>query len=125
MVAMITVLVGLDWRRLSGGSMSSRQAVVAASRVLCVYMLFWAVSNLIDLPGDILPLHQHLSVLSTRPAIPYDGYLSRYYSLRIETLILKSALELFFAGIFYRCGPRVFQFMAGGSAEFDSTSPAT
>jgi hypothetical protein len=56
----------------------------------------------------------------------YDKYLSRYYSLRLETLILKSALELLFAGLFYRCGPRISQFLTGGPEEFDSAevSPA-
>lgn len=93
--------------------MSSRQAVVLASRVLCVFMLFCAVSNFIDLPADILALHQHWSVLATRSEIPYDRYLSRYYSLRVDALILKSTLELFFAGIFYRCGPRVGNFLMG------------
>ena len=102
--------------------MSSRQTVVLASRVLCVYLLFWVISNLVDLPADVFALHQYWSV-----EISYDRHLMRLYSLRLEALILKTALELFFAGLFYCCGPRISQFLTGGSAEFDSAKvdPAT
>jgi hypothetical protein len=100
--------------------MSSRQAVVLASRVLCVFLVFWVVSNFIDLPADILARHEHWSALATSSNISYDRYFSRYYSLRLEALILKSALELFFAGVLYRCGPRISQFLTGGPAESDS-----
>jgi hypothetical protein len=107
--------------------MSSRQAVVLASRVLCVYLLFWVVNNLIDLPSDVLSLHQRLSALTAGSLFSYDKYLFRYYSLRLEALILKTALELFFAGVLYRCGPRVIQFLTGekmtsGSAESSSAT---
>lgn len=100
--------------------MYSRQAVLLASRVICVYLVFWVISNFIDLPGDILVLHQHASVFVTT-GNSYERYWSRYYSFRIEALILKSALELLFAALFYRCGPRISQFLAGGPTEFDST----
>lgn len=99
--------------------MSSRQALILASRVICIYLLFWVVSNLIDLPADFLALHQHLSVLSPSSN---DTYWSRYYSLRLEALILKTVVELFFAGLFYRCGPRVCQFLAGEQRELDPAS---
>ena len=96
--------------------MSSRQAAILASRVLCVYLVFWVISNLVDLPADVFALHQHWSV-----EIGYDRHLLRLYSLRLEALILKSALELFFAGVFYRCGPRISQFLTGGPTELDSS----
>jgi hypothetical protein len=53
--------------------------------------------------------------------------LFRYDSLRVEALILKSALELLFAGVFYRCGPRISQFLIVGvvkhnSADVDPTA---
>jgi hypothetical protein len=107
--------------------MSSRQAVVLASRVLCVYLIFWVVSNLIDLPADIFALHKHWSDLASGPDISYERYLFRYDSLRVEALILKSALELLFAGVFYRCGPRISQFLIVGvvkhnSADVDPTA---
>ena len=100
--------------------MSSRQAVVLASRVICVFLVFWVVSNLVDLPADILGVRQHWNALAVSPDISYERYWARYYLLRLEVLILKSALELFFAGAFYRCGPRISQFLAGEPADSDS-----
>lgn len=102
--------------------MSGRQAVILASRVICVYLLFWVVSNFIDLPAYILALHQHSSVLTSTS---YDRYWSHYYTLRLEALIVKSALELFFAGLFYRCGPRISQILGGGPSDFNSAKVGT
>lgn len=107
--------------------MSSRQAVVLASRVLCVFLIFWSVVNLINLPVDILGLHQHSSVLIMGSDPVFDRYWVRYYWLRTETAILLSILELFFASVLYRCGPRVVNFftaetMSPESAENNPTA---
>lgn len=106
--------------------MSSRQAVVLASRLICVFLVFWVVSNIVDFPANILELHHHWNALGAGSDVSYNRYWFRYYSLHLEALTLKTALELFFAGVFYRCGPRIFQFLTGGAAELDSAenSPA-
>ena len=99
--------------------MSSRHAVVVASRVLCAFLIFWVVSNLIDLPANILELHHHLNALAAGSDVSYNRYWSRYYSLHLEALSLKTVLEMFFAGVFYRCGPRISEFLTGEAAMSD------
>lgn len=98
--------------------MSSRQAVVLVSRVVCLLLIFWVVINIVDLPTDILALHRYWKALG---AGSDDRYIVRYYSLRIDATVLRTALELFFAGVFYRCGPRLSRFFTAGLAESDST----
>jgi hypothetical protein len=91
--------------------MSSRQAVVLASRVVCVILIFWVVVNLVDLPTDIFALHRYWKALG---AGSDERYAVRYYSLLIDATVLRTALELFFAGVFYRCGPRISRFFTDG-----------
>lgn len=93
--------------------MSSRQAVVLASRVVCVFLIFWVVVNIVDLPIDLLGLHRYWN-WSVLAAGAENSYWRRYYAVRVDAAILRIALELFFAGVFYRCGPRLSQFFTGG-----------
>jgi hypothetical protein len=97
--------------------MSSRQAVVLASRVVCVFLIFWVVVNVVDLPYDLLGLHRYWNwnALAAGSDLGLYRYEFLSYSLRVDAAILRIALELFFAGVFYRCGPLISRFFTVGA----------
>jgi hypothetical protein len=97
--------------------MSTRQAVVLASRVLCVYFLYCAAANLVNFPGHLLNLHHHLHDPYGSALLGYDKFWLRYYSLESEAATLRLAVELCLAGAFYRCGERVSRFLLGSADE--------
>ena len=103
--------------------MSSRQAVVLASRALCVFFLYFALGTLISLPLMIPGLlreqqmmRNHVLPSSTLPL----------NTLSFGVTVLRLSVDLLLAYAFYQCGPRVSQFLtseaAPGSAEV--TPPA-
>ena len=94
--------------------MSSRQAVMVASRVLCVYFLYNALANLSYFPGHLFNLLHHFHDPYGSAILGYDKFWIRYYSLETEAATLRLACELFLAGVFYRCGDRVSTFLTGG-----------
>jgi hypothetical protein len=77
--------------------MSSRQAVMVASRILCVYFLYNAVANLSYFPGHLFNLHHHLNDPYGSAILGYDKFWFRYYSLETEAATLRLAGELFLA----------------------------
>jgi len=93
--------------------MSSRQAVMVASRILCVYFLYNAAANLSYLPAHLFNLHHHWHDPNGSALLGYDKFWFRYYSLETEAAILRLVCELFLAGVFYRCGNRVSTFLTG------------
>ncbi|HEY5381163.1 MAG TPA: hypothetical protein VIJ65_02850 [Acidobacteriaceae bacterium] len=97
--------------------MSNRQAVVLASRVLCFYLLYNAFANLTHFPAYILDLGHHWHSLSTGLTPAYDKYWLRYDSLELDEAVLRLALEIFFASVFYRCGGRISRFLLGVESE--------
>jgi hypothetical protein len=94
---------------------SSRQAVIVASRVLCVYFLYNAMANLTYFPSRFLSVHHHGSAI-----LGYDKFLFRYYLLETEGATLRLVVELLLAVVFYRCGPRICRFLSGEAAASDS-----
>ena len=94
--------------------LTTRSAVLIASRLFTVYLLFWVVVDAIGIPSEILAIvhyaregtNQGFSIIST-------FHLSYYLRLEILYLLantLKAALWLIMAGWFYRCGPRIQNF---------------
>ena len=94
--------------------MSSRQTVVLASRVICVFLLYFACADLSYLPGHILGALHWWRVVSNGSVTGLDRYFLRSDSLGLEAVVARLAVELFFAGVFYRCGDRIARFLLGG-----------
>ena len=99
--------------------LTREQAVLIVSRAITCYLLFWAVSDIIGLPHEILTVTHELlgpsslgfSTLSAFKA----SYYTRYYILNLAANVLSIALLLTAAGWFYRCGPRIRNFFAAMS----------
>jgi hypothetical protein len=95
-------------------SVTREQTVLIVSRLFAAYLLFWVVSDLIDLPREIIDvvhlikqgLEMGMSVLS----LTRTSEITRRYMLILMAAILKMALWLMGAGWFYRCGPRIQRF---------------
>ncbi len=100
--------------------MSSRQAVVLASRVLCVFLLYSACADLTYLPQHILNTVHQWQVMSTGSAHEFDRYWVRYFSLGLEAVVTRIVIALSFAGVFYRCGDRIAGFLLGDRAPSSS-----
>ena len=99
--------------------MSNRQAVVLASRLICVFLLYFACADLTYLPGHILSTVHHWQALSIGSSSEFDRYWLRYYSLGLEAVVIRLVIELFFASLFYRCGDWVSRFLLDeGSSSF-------
>ncbi len=86
-----------------------RQGTVIASRALCLWFLIEALANATYFPGYIIgAVHasKSASVLATR-----DNYFFGYYLRYFAAGILRIAVELYLAGMLYRCGPKVSRFL--------------
>ena len=92
--------------------MSSRQAVVLASRVLCVWFLYGAFGTTTSLPFSLfnLWLQWHMSLDPTIGHFVSRSSL-RYSAQNVEASLLRFVVELFLAVIFYRCGPIISRFL--------------
>ena len=99
--------------------MSSRQAVVLASRVLCVYFLYTAFGNVTTLPFLALNMWHQSQMTSRMPDLSQWAF--RSMTLSVEAAVLRLAVELLLAIAFYQCGPRVARFLTGEASEFNSS----
>jgi hypothetical protein len=97
-------------------SLTRDQAVLIASRLFACYLLLWALSDLIDLPREVLSLaHEMLGPegfgFTLRSAL-HVSYYVRMSILYLAAHTLRIALWLVAFGWFYRCGPRIRNFFA-------------
>jgi hypothetical protein len=90
------------------------QAVRIASRLIAVYLLWWALDNATYIPQRVLSLMHYMretdsgaSVLSTKTA----SFGIRSYILDICGIVIRTCVFFFGAGWFYRCGPRIQSFL--------------
>jgi hypothetical protein len=89
--------------------MTAKQGITIASRILTTYFLTLAAFRLMDITAAIMSFMHNSS----------EGYLSSpstgyYYRIEIETfahIVLTIALALMMALAFYRCGPKIAQFL--------------
>jgi hypothetical protein len=91
--------------------LTRQQGVVLAGRVLCVFFLFWSVCNLSYLPGDVIGLLHYVHQGEGALGVRYYGYWTNRYVGFISGAVLRAALELWVAGLFYRCGPKIGGFL--------------
>lgn len=97
--------------------MSSRQAVVLASRVLCVWFLYAALGTLTSLPL-IIPGFLHEREMISNHALPSSVF--PLSTLSFGTTVVRLAVDLLLAYLFYQCGPRLSEFLTGEAAVSDS-----
>ena len=98
--------------------MSNRQAVVLASRVLCVFFLYTALGTLISLPL-ISPGFLHEREMIRNHALP--STVLPLNTLSFGTALFRLAVDLLLAYFFYQCGPRLTAFLSGEPAVSGST----
>jgi hypothetical protein len=99
--------------------MSSRQAVVLASRVVCVFFLYLGFGSLTNLSLGISNLWRDWHMMHAGSVFQSPGF--QVNSLILATCILRLAVELWLAVVFYQCGPRVSGFLAGGVVESEAS----
>jgi hypothetical protein len=99
------------------GGIDRDQAILLVSRVFAAFLLFWAVTDIIELPHELLSVVHYLrEVMQAGMGVAQafrSSYLLSYYMMYLLANILRIALWLLAAGWFYRCGPRIRSFFAG------------
>lgn len=96
--------------------MTSRQAVVLASRVLCVFLLCEAFRIVANLPLMLFDVWRDWHMM--QHMVDYPVF--RVSALILETALLQLAVEVVFAIAFYQCGPRIAAFLTGETMASDS-----
>jgi hypothetical protein len=89
--------------------MTYQQGVKLACRAFSLYLLFWVLSDLIDVPREAMVVLHYVRVESHSPN-PMDLYFLREYSMVLEANVLKASLWGLFAWLFYRGGPWISRF---------------
>jgi hypothetical protein len=108
--------------RLPETTLSSRQAVTIAGRILCVFFLFQAACNLTNLVGSA---HSAWHYMNASRQLNGDDYFLRYYLIQFGGELLRLVMELMLAGWSYRCGNGMSRFLtetADATAKTDAIS---
>lgn len=100
--------------------MSTQQAAVLCSRVICVFLLYFLIADLAYLPGHILSFH-HWQTMQAGYTPEIDRYLRRSDALGLEANVIRILIELFLLGVFFRCGDGVTRFLIGARESSGST----
>src|ERR1035437_4331569 len=100
-------------------SITREQAILIASRLFAAYLLFWVVTDVIELPREIMDVVHQLNQDSIMGVSMLSAAMASFM-LRVDILylaanILRIALWLMAAGWFYRCGPRIRGFFEAGA----------
>ncbi len=104
--------------------LTRRQGVLIASRVVCILCLFYSVSNLLALP-DYLAGLMHYRAGSRGPTSgTYYTYWTSKYVGYVGGSLLRAVTELWLAGVFYRCGPRMSRFFLRPEEETPVSPPS-
>lgn len=100
-------------------AVSKKDAVLLLSRAIALYLIFWALTDVLSLPTELNSFLHHLNERSQVPASVLIGeshagrvesYWMRYYTLALSTNLFRIVLWLLAARWFYCCGPRIQKF---------------
>jgi|SRR5579884_775529 len=116
--------------------LSKKDAVLLISRALALYLLFWAVTDLLLLPGELNSIIHHLRDLrepvtggNTLGSETYfhhvHDYQLRFYLFSMFATVARIAAWILAAGWFYRCGPRVQHFFLSSPEQEEPISRST
>jgi hypothetical protein len=101
-------------------TLTRNQAILIASRLFAAYLLFWVVSDLIDLPRQAMDvvhlIKQGIEMGMSLVGAVTTSFTMDRYMLYLLAAVLKMALWLLAAGWFYRCGPRIQAFFGSDEA---------
>ena len=100
--------------------LTQRQGVVLGGRVLCVFFVFWSLVNLSYLPGDVSGLWHYLHHGDGVAAESYNSFMKAHYVGYISGAVLRATVELWVAGVFYRCGPKIAGFLLPSSGDAEA-----
>jgi hypothetical protein len=95
--------------------MDDSQAVRLITRALTIICLMLGFLEVVYLPADILSLLHHMHeeqmhLLGSIGLLELDKFYIRYYLAWSAARVLATAVLLYFAGMFYRCGAAVRRF---------------
>ena len=87
--------------------MSKKQLVQIASRAIALYLVFWSLGNLANLPAVLFSLLHAKAGVSAG-----QDYLHKYYVVLLWSHI-GTSVALFLAAVWvYRCGPQIEAFLS-------------
>ena len=108
--------------------LTREQAVLIASRLVATSLLIWAIADFTAIPRELLGIAYFMkitgSVLGTNLGLSTNSYSLRYYMLDLFTSVLRVAVWLMAAGSFYRCGPKISNFILPSQPTETAASPA-
>ena len=88
--------------------MSKKEVVLIASRAVALYLVFWSLGNLGNIPGLVFAM-SHYAVL---PPSPGRDYMYQYHVIEFSSRIVLT-VGLFLAAVWiYRCGPKIERFLS-------------
>jgi len=95
--------------------LTTRQAILIASRLFAAFLLFWVIADVIAIPRELLSVvhyaREGTEFGTSLIGVFHQSYLFREYVLSLLANIMTIALWLMIAGWFYRCGPRIQNFL--------------
>jgi len=117
-------------------ALSKKDAVLLLSRAMALYMLLWALTDVLALPAELNSLLHYLNersqlgasvLMGENHASRVESYWLRYYTIAFSTNLLRIVLWLLAAGWLYCCGPRIQKFFGVFTSreEPSALSPST
>jgi hypothetical protein len=109
--------------------MTYQEGVRLATRSIAIYLVVFAISDLLNIPYEVLTVartvsvvHSHASVLNSGWDISNRGFLRMDLASLLENL-LKTVLWTSLAIWFYRCGPHIQRYFS--ASESTGAEPPT
>lgn len=101
--------------------MTQLQAAILSSRLICAWLIYGALSDLLGLIRNILLFVSGVygALINTMPSMGTRLERSSFYAS--AQFLFEFVLNIVLAVIFYRCGPRLLRFLLGSK---DRESPA-
>src|ERR1017187_6909965 len=85
--------------------MSRKDTVILISRALAIMHLIFAIIEITYLPVRYMSFFHHANRMSVLDTPTYDAYYRTYYGVDIALLLVRVAIELTVALLFWKCGP--------------------
>jgi hypothetical protein len=93
---------------LKENSASKKELVLIASRAIALYLVFWSLGNLGNIPALLFAISHH----ARQPVSAGQDFLYNYYLVQLSSHAVVS-IGLFLAAVWtYRCGPKIEAFLS-------------
>ena len=88
--------------------MSKKELVLIASRAIALYLIFWSLGNLANIPALVFAISHYTG----QPSSAGQNYLYKYQLIQLLSHIVLT-IGLFVAAVWiYRCGPQIEAFLS-------------